>query len=145
MAPSSTSCVYLPLAFSHHSSIMLNLRPFQIPRPDGNVVLGGTMDLNSWDTSVDPSTARRILQNAYKHCPALSKGQGWEAIDVISHNVGLRPARKGGPRMELERVALPLGKGEARWMRPTWPPLKEGEKERMIGVVHACESNWSLT
>lgn len=47
--------------------------------------------------------------------------------------------------MELERVALPLGKGEAKWMRPTWPPLKEGEKERMIGVVHACESNWSLT
>lgn len=62
-----------------------------IPRPDGNVILGGTMQQGNWDTSIDPQTAKFILKNAYEICPELSHGQGWEKIQVISHNVGLRP------------------------------------------------------
>lgn len=50
--------------------------------------------------------------------PELSHGQGWEKIDVISHNVGLRPAREGGARVETE-VKFLNGKD--------------------VPVVHACE------
>ncbi|KAL7413857.1 FAD dependent oxidoreductase [Mrakia frigida] len=90
-----------------------------IPRPDGNVILGGTMDNGSWDTSIHHETTLRILQNAYEAMPELSNGSGWEAIDVISSNVGLRPARRGGPRMELEEIKVEKG------------------GERTVGVVHA--------
>lgn len=62
-----------------------------IPRTDGNAILGGTMEQGNWDTSINPETAEFILKNAYEICPELSHGQGWEKIDVISHNVGLRP------------------------------------------------------
>jgi len=37
-------------------------------------------------------------------CPALTNGKGIEALDVIRHGVGLRPMRKGGPRVEKECI-----------------------------------------
>ena len=94
-----------------------------IPRPDGLAILGGTMDVGSWDTSIHPETTKRILTCAYEAMPELSKGKGWEAIEVVSANVGLRPARRGGARMELE-VKTTRGKNG-------------GERERKVGVVHA--------
>lgn len=92
---------------------------YAIPRPDGNVILGGTMDVGSWDTSIHPETTERILKCAYEAMPELSKGKGWEAIEVVSANVGLRPARRGGARMELEVMKTKKGKGKE------------------VGVVHA--------
>ena len=80
------------------------------------------MDVGSWDTSIHQETTLRILENAYEAMPELSKGRGWEEIDVVSSNVGLRPARRGGPKMELEEVVV-----------------KRGGEERKVGVVHACE------
>ncbi|KAL7409162.1 FAD dependent oxidoreductase [Mrakia frigida] len=105
-----------------------------IPRPDGNVILGGTMDVGSWDTSIHQETTERILKNAYESMPELSKGQGWEKIEIVSSNVGLRPARRGGARMELEVVKV-----------------KKGGPERKVGVVHAYgigpagyQSSWGM-
>ena len=37
--------------------------------------------------------------------PELTGGKGVEALDVVAHNVGLRPSRYGGPRLESERLA----------------------------------------
>lgn len=64
---------------------------YLIPRTDGNIILGGTRQVGNWDTSIDLETANFILKNAYEMCPELSHGEGWEKIQVISHNVGLRP------------------------------------------------------
>lgn len=46
-----------------------------------------------------------ILRRAAAVCPALTGGRGPEALDVVQARVGLRPAREGGVRVELERRA----------------------------------------
>ena len=46
--------------------------------------------------------AQTIMQRCCALCPELGKP---EDLQVISHNVGLRPSRKGGPRIEVERWA----------------------------------------
>jgi D-amino-acid oxidase len=78
-----------------------------IPRPGGEVILGGCYDTGSWDTSVDHALARRILDHCYRLDPRLSDGQGPDAVKILRHNVGLRPSRQGGPRLEAEL----LGRG----------------------------------
>jgi hypothetical protein len=47
--------------------------------------------------------AERIMKRAVQICPQLvPKGSGIEALRVIRHQVGLRPVRHGGPRIESE-------------------------------------------
>ncbi|KAL7424831.1 hypothetical protein Q5752_000516 [Cryptotrichosporon argae] len=98
-----------------------------IPRPGegDHVILGGTFGLDDYSTLPDPATAERILRDAYALCPALSNGTGWENILVVAHNVGLRPFRDGGLRLELETVKVG---------GPLTPGLKE---EREVRVLHA--------
>jgi glycine/D-amino acid oxidase-like deaminating enzyme len=82
-----------------------------IPRPDsgGLVTLGGCFRPGDWRAHPDPQRAERILKEAYGLCPLLAGHQewregGWEEIQVVSHNAGLRPCRKGGARIEMERM-----------------------------------------
>ena len=44
--------------------------------------------------------AERIKERCCKLVPELGRP---EELQVISSNVGLRPTRKGGPRLEVER------------------------------------------
>lgn len=44
------------------------------------------------------------MARAVEICPELANGQGVEGLDVISHGVGLRPVRAGGPRVEGEVI-----------------------------------------
>lgn len=37
-------------------------------------------------------------------CPKLANGGGVEKLEVVRHNVGLRPVRNGGIRLERERI-----------------------------------------
>lgn len=37
--------------------------------------------------------------------PELTGGKGIEALDIVRHNVGLRPSRTGGPRVEIENLS----------------------------------------
>lgn len=77
------------------------------------------------------NTAERILKECYEICPELSEGRGWEDIQVISHNVGLRPLRQGGCRVELEYRKI--GDGG----RDIVPVHGRNGKGRQVGVVHA--------
>lgn len=79
---------------------------YMIPRPNsgGHVIVGGCSLKDNWSTQPDPAMAERILQAAFKACPAIANGgKSWKDIEVLAHNVGLRPAREGGMRLELER------------------------------------------
>ena len=51
-------------------------------------------------TEPDLKVAERIMRDACKMCPDLGN---WDELTVISHQVGLRPMRKGGMRVEHER------------------------------------------
>lgn len=71
----------------------------------GGTVLGGCLQVDNWESQVDPNLATRIMKRAVDLCPALvPKGKGIEALDVIRHGVGLRPMRRGGIRVEKEVV-----------------------------------------
>jgi hypothetical protein len=51
-------------------------------------------------------------------------------VEIVAHNAGLRPAREGGIRIELETRVL----GEGKW-KDLLPKIKGSKRE--VGVVHA--------
>lgn len=83
----------------------------------GGTILGGTYQKGNWTAEPDQETARRIMRRAVEACPGLVpgglegvagkdvQGKGWEeGLDVVRHNVGLRPLRIGGVRIEKEKM-----------------------------------------
>ncbi|KAI1617869.1 D-amino-acid oxidase, variant 2 [Exophiala viscosa] len=71
------------------------------PRPlGGGIILGGVRRDNDWTAEPDMELAERIKQRCCALAPELGKP---EDLQVLSHNVGLRPSRKGGARVELEK------------------------------------------
>ena len=104
-----------------------------IPRPGvkhtDTVLLGGTFQSGNWDTSLDMDTAQRIFERCARLTPLLKDSV---TTKVLSHSVGLRPAREGGPRVEEEIVKFPLNSTHNLVPRnPT--DLKDGN----MRVVHA--------
>ncbi|PWN96884.1 FAD-linked reductase, partial [Tilletiopsis washingtonensis] len=72
-----------------------------IPRAgSGQVILGGTFEAG-WanEAVINEATTDRILADCTRLCPALAE------CEVISVNVGLRPVRLGGTRLEPDRLA----------------------------------------
>lgn len=105
-----------------------------IPRPGRSladtVLLGGTYEVGNWDTSLDMNIARAIFDLCSELAPSLRNS---DQTKILAHNVGLRPAREGGPRVEAEIVQFPL-RGENDVLIP-WntTSLEEGK----MRVVHA--------
>ncbi|THU83082.1 nucleotide-binding domain-containing protein [Dendrothele bispora CBS 962.96] len=105
-----------------------------IPRADGSVIVGGTFHEDDWYPHPRPQIAKRILERAVKFYPQLASPQVREAKEkegqeigledvqglVIENGVGLRPARKGGIRLEVEKME--------------WDP-KDGKGVRKTPVV----------
>ncbi|KAJ9477572.1 DAO domain-containing protein [Pseudozyma hubeiensis] len=81
---------------------------YVIPRGDGTVICGGTRIIDDWDGKPRPETTRKILKRCLELVPQLvhpSKRSGLgkprvEDVKVLEVNVGLRPARRGGVRLE---------------------------------------------
>ncbi|WP_432986643.1 FAD-dependent oxidoreductase [Dactylosporangium sp. CA-233914] len=68
-----------------------------------DVVLGGTFEAGDWNETPDPAITEAILHRCAELEPALAGVRPlWEAA-------GLRPARQGGPRLELDPAPLPGG------------------------------------
>lgn len=88
---------------------------FPIPRREGRWVVGGEAGGGRWlmhvifrSTEPDPAMTARILERCAPIAPELLDAEG--EFDVLAVQVGLRPMRRGGPRMEVEWV----GEGEGR-------------------------------
>ncbi|KAJ2655646.1 hypothetical protein IWW48_005422 [Coemansia sp. RSA 1200] len=87
---------------------------YVIPRCDGTVIIGGTAEKHSWDTLPSNGTTETILRDALDLEPALVvKGNGDLSVTekvadlqsrIISVNVGFRPMRDGGVRLENEVI-----------------------------------------
>ncbi|KAG0647741.1 D-amino-acid oxidase [Hyphodiscus hymeniophilus] len=78
---------------------------YVIPRPgSGTTILGGCKQKGNWSGDVDKVLNGRILQRAkeYGLAEELRTGNGRE-FEVLGFQVGLRPGREGGPRMEAEK------------------------------------------
>ncbi|CAG8787945.1 813_t:CDS:2, partial [Dentiscutata erythropus] len=77
---------------------------------DGEVVLGGTLEENDLNDRPDSKTAELIIQRCIELCPELTLGKGVQALKIISHNVGRRPTRVDGIRLEIETIKNDQGK-----------------------------------
>lgn len=64
--------------------------------------------MGDYDLSLWPQLADDILARCLALDPAISKDGTVKGIEVLRHNVGLRPSRDQGPRLEAEKIA---GKG----------------------------------
>ena len=77
---------------------------YAIPRGDC-VIIGGTHDDDEWDIMPDRDEAEAIMKRAAAFLP-----RGYmDNAEILGHWSGLRPARRGGARLELDDE--PDGKG----------------------------------
>ncbi len=85
---------------------------YVIPRPgSGTTILGGCKQVGNWDKEEDAELTVRILKRSRRLCPELLRvddggGQGKGSFEVISVQVGRRPGRKSGPRVEMEKEMI---------------------------------------
>lgn len=102
------------------------------PGPEGHVILGGTYISGNHSTLPSMSEAERIIKQCLDLEPRLAPrgSKDWRDVEIVAHNAGLRPARQGGIRIELEKRVL----GESKWKG-----LVPGPKQRAreVAVVHA--------
>ncbi|GAA5820306.1 hypothetical protein JCM3770_004040 [Rhodotorula araucariae] len=89
-------------------------RTYVIPRASGEVIVGGTREVDDWAVAPRDETTRDILRRAVEICPALACPPGSLApVDpatlVVGEVVGFRPTRDGGIRLEPEALRLEDG------------------------------------
>ena len=70
----------------------------------GGTILGGTYDKGNWESVPDPNIANRIMSRVVAIVPEIAGGKGVAGLDIIRHNVGLRPFREGGVRIERQKL-----------------------------------------
>ncbi|KAH6712580.1 hypothetical protein BKA61DRAFT_486110 [Leptodontidium sp. MPI-SDFR-AT-0119] len=78
---------------------------YVIPRPgSGTTVLGGCKQTGSFEKGVDEELGERIMQRVMSDGLAeeLRTGVG-RSFEIVRHQVGFRPGRRGGPRVEVEK------------------------------------------
>jgi D-amino-acid oxidase len=79
-----------------------------IPRRSGDVIIGGIREADDWYPHPRPEITTDILQRAFTLAPELAppgdKNPSTESVKslLLYEGCGLRPARKGGVRIELE-------------------------------------------
>lgn len=71
-------------------------------RGSGTSILGSTYQEGNWDPDPDEFISDTILQRCKPWAPELLNDDG--DFDVVGVNVGFRPGRKGGPRVELQKI-----------------------------------------
>lgn len=76
-----------------------------VPRKGtGTTIIGGTKEVGRWDVEVDEGVSKGILEWAKVLAPELrcADGEGEGELEVLKVQVGLRPGRVGGVRVESE-------------------------------------------
>ncbi|KAI9702575.1 MAG: hypothetical protein M1836_001055 [Candelina mexicana] len=77
---------------------------YVIPRPGGGgTILGGCKQDGNWDETVDEDLAKQILTSCKELAPELVDEKNGE-FEVLGHQVGFRPSRRGGLRVEGEEL-----------------------------------------
>ncbi|KAF3010354.1 hypothetical protein E8E14_009043 [Neopestalotiopsis sp. 37M] len=79
---------------------------YVIPRPGGGGTAIGGCSFASHSRDPDMKLAERMMKRAISIAPGfVPKDAGIEALRVIRHQVGWRPHREGGPRVERETIS----------------------------------------
>ena len=76
---------------------------FLIPRPrGGGTIVGGTKEPHDWEAKVRPETRQRLLRQSVELFSDFVDSV--DKFEVLKDNVGRRPWREGGYRIEIEQV-----------------------------------------
>ncbi|KAJ7871319.1 hypothetical protein B0H13DRAFT_1634268 [Mycena leptocephala] len=106
------------IKFGRTMSSESGLWTYVIPRRSGDIIVGGIKADNDWYPVPRQETTLDILERSFALCPELAppeiRAQREPVLEdlqpiIIEEGCGLRPARKGGIRLEVEWVAAPLG------------------------------------
>lgn len=74
---------------------------FLIPRPrGGGTIVGGSKEIDDMEEKPRPETTATLLENSIRYFPDFISRR--EEFDILKENVGRRPWREGGLRMEAE-------------------------------------------
>lgn len=77
---------------------------FLIPRPrSGGTIVGGTKEVGDLEDKARSDTRRKLLQSCVEAFPDFVDSV--EKFEVLKDNVGRRPWREGGVRIEAEQVS----------------------------------------
>ncbi|KIN07206.1 hypothetical protein OIDMADRAFT_185611 [Oidiodendron maius Zn] len=89
---------------------------YVIPRAgSGTTIIGGCKQTGNYDQGVDEKLNDRIIERVVQEGMARELQTGKDGrFEIISYQVGWRPARKGGPRVELEKKSS--GKFDGTWL-----------------------------
>ncbi|KAH7076066.1 hypothetical protein FB567DRAFT_152343 [Paraphoma chrysanthemicola] len=100
------------------------LATYIFPRPGTDLfVLGGTKTSRSWDAEPDEWITKGIIERCRNVWPEMRDS----GIEVVATQVGLRPGREGGVRIEVENVDVELdGRVNER----------KGKENGTVRVVH---------
>ncbi|KAH3683887.1 hypothetical protein WICPIJ_005148 [Wickerhamomyces pijperi] len=95
------TCPYLKKTITHQGKD--GLWTFVIPRPlNGGVILGGTKQFNDLQSTPRDSDTESLIERAKVLYPEVFFEDG--TVDIQGVNVGFRPAREGGVRVEAEVI-----------------------------------------
>jgi len=107
------------ITFGRTLSSLDGLWTYIIPRRSGDVIVGGIKVENDWYPHARPEITADILERALRLCPELSPGYSaspgaTSSVEdlkqiIIEKGCGLRPARRGGIRLEAEVQATEMG------------------------------------
>ncbi|KZF25108.1 nucleotide-binding domain-containing protein [Xylona heveae TC161] len=107
---------------------------FLIPRAlGGGTVVGGTKEVGDMTDVPRPETREKLLKAAERCFPWILKpGEKWQ---VIRDNVGRRPAREGGIRLEVQSVAPGKSIVHAYGVGGRGYEMSWGVAEKVLGLV----------
>ena len=76
---------------------------FLIPRPyGGGTIVGGSKEVGDLEEKPRPETTAKLLQNSVRYFPDFVSRV--EAFDIVKENVGRRPWREDGLRLETQHL-----------------------------------------
>lgn len=77
---------------------------FLIPRPcGGGTIVGGSKEIGDMEEAPRAETREKLLRQVVKYFPDFVEGE--DAFEILRDNVGRRPYRDGGFRLETEVIA----------------------------------------
>ncbi|KAF0686371.1 Aste57867_21815 [Aphanomyces stellatus] len=77
---------------------------YMIPRPNGNLICGGTSENDVYNVDVEADVTEKILKKCAAVVPSVGRAK------VVGARAGLRPERRGGVRVEVD-ASLPASQG----------------------------------
>jgi len=115
---------------------------FLIPRPlSGGTIVGGTKQVSDPETRGRPEERQKLLENAVKHFPDFVSEL--KDFDIVQDNVGRRPWREGGMRIEtdeLKQDGMKLSVVHAYGAGGRGYELSWGAAEQVCELVGKCRS-----